>query len=824
MTTATRANVAGLLPLLPNQQALLLARGLHREDPGLIHVTFTLRGGLDVDRYLAAWRAVIRRHPALRASIRAREGGDPMVVIWHDVELPVEVLDWRALDGATRAQRWDRLLVADRRLGLDPAAEPVMRLRVVRVADGAFEVLWSSHHLFVDGWSAAIVLEDVMARYRGGQATDAGPAPPDALRAYVRWMQGADDAAARDFWRERLAGYDGAPRLTLGDPDPAAAGYGELTVQIPAELAERLGAAAAHAGVTANAFVQCAWSLLLARLLRTDDVVFGTTVAGRAAPVAGIERLVGFLSNAVPIRMRLDPAQPVAELLGSARDAQFAMQPFEHAPLASIHGWSGVPGSRAMFETFLMVANYRFAAADPPAGADPPANGGAPPDGSVAHSDFDSGLTATFPFVVAVALGVLTFVRCRFELARCTPEAAELVAAQLLDTIRAMIDAPGATVGELHARSGDHLDGVVTRAGDEPAPAARRAPTPPGDDVELRMAQLWEEVLGIEGIGVHDDYFTLGGTSITAVRLFGLIEDRFGQRLPLSTLLTGATIADLAKLLRGGEPPRPAVRALVPIQPKGSQPPIACLHPNTGHVLFYRTLAERLGPDQPLYGFEPVGLDGVAEPLETVAEMAALYVDELRTVQPRGPYRLVGHCFGGVLALEMARLLEARGEPIDLLAVLDPPRLQTDAARERAARIWRERGVMALPGAATRRLVHVARRELRKTVVRWWGQAFGGAGGRQRANQERIRDVCDRALATYEAVPCSTPITLITSTEENRWSAGIVADWRALTPELQLGRVDSGHGSMLDEPAVGAVAAIIVSSLSMPSAGQSRER
>lgn len=798
---SARANVESILQLSPNQRAMLLARSLQPEDPGFIQVTFTLRGALDLDRYAAAWREVVARHPSLRASARDRKDADPLVVVWRAIDLPLESEDWRGDDEARRQARWSELLAADRRSDLDPASEPVMRLRVVQVEDDRHQVLWSSHHLFVDGWSAAIVLEDVIASYRalGGHGDRPTPASPEALASYARWMLQRDDAAAEGFWRERLAGYRGMPRFRIGSPASTARGFEESTVGLDAELVSSISDVCAGTAVTPNAFVQTAWALVVGALYGTDDVVFGTSVAGRAVPVDGVERLVGYLTNAVPVRTRIESAQTLQATLEAARDAQFAMQPFEHIPLDSIQEWSDVPGHRELFETFLMVANYPFEAT------------GAADGDDVTHSGFDSGLTSAFPITVAVDLGTSAFVRCRFDSARCTREAAAMLVERFMAVMAAMTEAPiDRPVSDLDLGTAwPSVDEVVASRSDD----GLRAGDPPRDDIELRLVRLWQTNLDIDGVGIHDDYFALGGTSIAAVRLFGAIEDEFGMRLPLSALITRSTVAGLAGLVRGEEATESNWRTLVPIQVNGDEAPIACIHPNTGEVLFYRSLATHLGNDQPLIGVKPLGLDGTEDPIESIPDMAALYTRELRSVQPHGPYRLVGYCLGATLALEMARQFEADGETVELLAMIDPPRLEVPSARERAARIRKSRGSIALTMTALVRLRHAITSRLRRQVGHRWDRTFGGATGRRRLDQERVRVACGIAAGRYHAEPVSAPIAYIYSSDGRDTTTEWMDQWRRLTPDFRAYPVESGHTHMLEEPAIEFVAGAITAEL-----------
>ncbi len=187
---------------------------------------------------------------------------------------------------------------------------------------------------------------------------------------------------------------------------------------------------------------------------------------------------------------------------------------------------------------------------------------------------------------------------------------------------------------------------------------------------EQQLCRIWANLLHQETVGVTEEFFELGGTSLLAVRMFSEIQRVFGKGLPLVTLFQAPTIEQLARLLDDKKAPRPS-RSLVPIQPKGTKPPLVLIHGAGGGLLWgYTNLAMKLGPDQPVYAVEP-RLNTGADAPHSVEQMATRYVQELRGFQPHGPYYLGGYCFGGYVAYEMARQLVAEGEQIALLALLD---------------------------------------------------------------------------------------------------------------------------------------------------------
>jgi amino acid adenylation domain-containing protein len=207
----------------------------------------------------------------------------------------------------------------------------------------------------------------------------------------------------------------------------------------------------------------------------------------------------------------------------------------------------------------------------------------------------------------------------------------------------------------------------------DPGQVQRDRPcVPPRDAVERDLVAIWEKALNVRPVGVRDNVFDLGVHSLTAAQIFADTGKKFGKKLPPGLLFQAPTVEAVAQFLRGGaEPPRHS--SLVPIQPHGSRPPLFCVHGGAGTVLMFHDLARHLGDDQPLYGLQMRGLYGGAPPHTRVEDMAAHYLQEIRAVQPRGPYRLGGYCFGGLVAYEMAQRLLRQGESVALLALFNAP-------------------------------------------------------------------------------------------------------------------------------------------------------
>jgi acyl-CoA synthetase (AMP-forming)/AMP-acid ligase II/thioesterase domain-containing protein len=192
----------------------------------------------------------------------------------------------------------------------------------------------------------------------------------------------------------------------------------------------------------------------------------------------------------------------------------------------------------------------------------------------------------------------------------------------------------------------------------------------PGDQLEQTVAGIWARVLGADAVGIHQNFFQLGGYSLAAARMLDEVERISGKRLPMSILFEAPTVAQLAKVLRE-EAPSVRWPSLVAVQPRGGRPPFFCVHGGSGNVLEFDFLARRLGPEQPFYGLQARGLDGVTPPRARIEDMAADYVEEIQAVQGDGPYLLGGLAIGGLVAFEMARQLESHGRHVVFLALFD---------------------------------------------------------------------------------------------------------------------------------------------------------
>jgi amino acid adenylation domain-containing protein len=212
---------------------------------------------------------------------------------------------------------------------------------------------------------------------------------------------------------------------------------------------------------------------------------------------------------------------------------------------------------------------------------------------------------------------------------------------------------------------------VEAAQGDRPSPDTLSKPRNL-TEVELTLINTWQEILQVNSVGLHDNFFDLGGHSLLAVRLMNQIEKRFNRKLPLATLFQAPTIEQLASYLQNSQTKVlcPSLVIVKPGQAQSTRPPLFCIHVLGRGVKFYRPLAQHMAPDQPIYGLSS-HIAGEAFAFNRVDELADHYIQQMRTLQPEGPYYLAGVSFGGLVAFEIARRLVDQGQKVALLALLD---------------------------------------------------------------------------------------------------------------------------------------------------------
>ncbi|SCY82250.1 Condensation domain-containing protein, partial [Nitrosospira sp. Nl5] len=347
-----------LYPLSPMQSGMLFHSVFDNEAGVYLNQLRVDIEAVDIARFKAAWQAAIDRHEILRTGF-LHESKTPLQWVAKTAELPCVEYDWwdRASHFPENQERdLDALARSEHVLGFDLEKPSLMRLALVRVGDNRYHVIWTVHHLLLDGWSTSQLLGEVLSRYAGKKP----PASRSRYRDFIAWLGCLNASASESYWKERLQDVAEPTRLaTALSPvkEKESLGYGEYVSEMGPDVTEGLVQFAKRERVTLNTLVQAAWALLLSRYIGREKVVFGVTVAGRPADLAGAEHLLGLFINTLPVVAAVAPEQETGAWMRDLQAQNLASREHEHTPLYEIQRWTGQSG-QGWFDNILVFENY----------------------------------------------------------------------------------------------------------------------------------------------------------------------------------------------------------------------------------------------------------------------------------------------------------------------------------------------------------------------------------------------------------------------------------------------------------------------------------
>ena len=673
----TNKNVEDIYPLSPVQLSLLFAHLRDpRDDPGQVLVRCWLEGRVDRDLLQDCWHWVVQRHPVLRSSIHWQQIDQPLQVVRKSVKPAIQFKDVSTLDDGEKQQATESLLQEERNRPLRLDQAPTFRIVLLSFPDNTHYLCWTCHHILVDGWSASIVLSDLVGRYQDQLLNqDNSKPPPRRYHDYITWTGQQDVSTAQRFWRDlspprsaRKAVWTGV----LSSIGAAEQPIGSAARMLDADTKRHADNLIQTRQTTLGLTIQAAWVVFLHQLCQSRNVEYLVTVSGRSIQLPGIDAMVGQFSNSLPLTVRVNPEQKFVDVLERVSELSGRLREFEYVTPTQIQDWgisaegqtrTRIGQDKRHINSLVVVENFPWTATEH-----------VDHESSIRITSLSGDITSKFPFTLTVVGG--DDITLRLDLrGQHDPQLPATLLDGLVNLIAGLFASPAGEIGATGEKANpgltaEHVFASSSSLSGTDATAQQLSEyVPPRDEVELQLTAIWQQAFRRKRIGSTDDFFDIGGDSIIALSIYADMEKIFDVKLPLSTIIEYRTITELAKLIR--KPGQYRFRSLVPMQ-LGSQQtsPVFGIHAE-GDVVFYKDLARALGTEQSFYGLQAIHLDGTERPFNRIEDMAAHYISEIREVQARGPYTLVGMCFGGLIAFEMARQLVADGEQLNALVVID---------------------------------------------------------------------------------------------------------------------------------------------------------
>jgi len=780
------------------QRAFWIYSGSGADDPAILTVRFSVAGFMGAASLQAAWDATVSQHEMLRATINEDKSNEPLLVVREHLKQKIAYLTSDDLPTIS--------------LSLSEAPAHKLYCRVTSPDSRTF--YWHCHHALLDGWSAQIVLRDLLANYE--QVSNGETPKVSEETQYLpvhRQLQQIDNNRSSCFWEKKLHGFL-QPRL-LTHAASASSSRNQISMEnevLDANLAKTINLLCRKSNVTFATALQALYLYFMGLLCHGDDVVIGVAVNGRPAHIKNIDTVVGCFSTVVPIRLKLDPAKSFEQHIKKLQAELFEAADHQHLGLNSILDQAEPACQSKLFDSLLVIENFPL---QQPANASDKA-------GALEITHFSSDIVSSYPLTVTLIPGESWRIRCDFDPDRISRGWMMSMQQSLTNLITRLASDWTTPLESLS----ENLQQLVPQHPDSRALKNRNSHYTlreelfdtlegPRDQTELDVVALWEEILHLRPISMDDKFFDLGGNSLQAIRLIEKIYQQSGCRLSASIFLTNPTVTmcteEIARLGKGSS----AVQCLVPLKSSGLSSPLFCLHAGGGHAMFYRDFALNLPADVPCYAIQPKGIDGQVAPLTDIKKMAAHYIAEIKKVQPNGPYNLLCYCFGGALMLEMACQLELNDESIGHLIVADAP-APVPATHPMAYCGWRafllyefivQKRWVLLAGAA-------------KTLLKKFSYRVTSDNSQSSRPKTlaAVQQACVTGFQQYRARPTQLAVTFLNAghENENNISSCYMRNWETLTPNRRDYKLNGDHGFIFDQPGVVETARVVAEILDTP--------
>lgn len=783
----------GHLPLTYGQERLWR---LHQmaTNPSLYNIPYLvqLEGPLDTAALEKSIQHLIARHEALRTSfaLAENEGQNsptavsttPISIIHAPDTIPHSFQLTRIPDPVATITEARDILSDLIHQPFDLRQAPLLRAGVVSLSPTTHLFGMAVHHILFDGWSALLFRQELAIAYAHYAHHKAGepnlPPVPLQMVDYAYWQRSTLNQQAIDqqiaYWQEQLAHQPTPLQLPTDKPSPTAVdSAGQTTqIQLPAPVIQKLKTVSQQNQTSLFLVLLAGFNTLLHRYSGQTDLLVGTPIAGRQR--REVESIVGYFNNIVMLRSDLQGNPTFADLLPRLRPMLLGAMDHQELPfqmVADLPSVVRVPLTRALFALDAAEEPLRL----------PGITATKIPLGQ-RTADFDLAV-----YLNEQADGSLHAILL-YKTALFSASRMEQFAQNLVALLTAVAENPHQALDQIPLPH-PPLTGDSTPA--TPPPTAVGDQTAPRNETERLLLGIWQEVLQTKQIGIHDNFFALGGHSLLALRLFEKITLATGQNLPLATLLRAPTIAELTAVLTAADQP-PSWSSLVPIQPEGELPPLFFIHAHGGNVVGYYDLGQYLGQNQPLYGLQAHGLSGDVPLLTDFKEMAAHYVNEMRQLQPHGPYYVGGWCLGGYLSFAVAHELQKQGERAAFVGIFEAPHPEYDAVAAQANGLTR----------AVRRSLDRLDTETMRLTETPSGERLGYLANRTRRLFTNLQTKAVRQVGTERVDPTVQAVALA-RIEEMHEEALQAYEWERYHGRVTIFRAEKQPRGRPDDPTLG---------------------
>ncbi len=352
--------IADIYPLSPMQEGMLYHYLVDDDVEQYFEQTcFEIQGNLELDYFQQAWDWVITDNEVLRTVFRWEGVKTPLQIVLSERKPNITILNLSNLSPGEQQRQLEKIKLNDRKKGFDLKTGPLNRLLICYLSQDHYAIIWSYHHIIMDGWSTGIILTEVFQAYRGLlQGESITPIPKCKFKNYLKFMESQDQEKVLQYWREYLAGFTIPTGLPGDQNSQKKSTLSEVELNIELQESIAIKEFAKRNRVTVNTILQFAWAIILQRYNRCRDVVYGSTVSGRPETLPGIQHSVGLYINTVPVRFKFHPEETIISQLRRQMEMNLQQKSYEYLSLTEIAQQSELPGQIPLFDNILVFENY----------------------------------------------------------------------------------------------------------------------------------------------------------------------------------------------------------------------------------------------------------------------------------------------------------------------------------------------------------------------------------------------------------------------------------------------------------------------------------
>ncbi len=787
MTTEKKPKIEAIYPLSSMQQGLLFHHLMEGEDQGFLHVQCVLEGVLDLEKLKTAWQSVTLRHEVMRTSVHWKKIERPIRVVRPEKNIEWTLLNWSQKTPIEQEDLLKNYKEESKQQGVNFEKTPLSNITLIQKSSTSYFLIWSCHHLLLDGWSSTIILKDVFKYYQG-LCSDTTPnlETIPSYKSYSNWLQRHTTDEAASFWSKT---FDGFIKPSLFEQKQSVGNTTQLqyTKAFSEETTADLKQLAKYYRVTLNTLFQGIWSLLLKHYFKNNDITFGTTVSGRSIPFPNIELMAGMFANVLPVRSVLNPSETFESHLTPLQSQQQEARNYEYCTSDQIANWVGLSPDIPLFNSLFVFENFPWEDID---------------CGDLKVKGFESGLTTTYPITA-----IFKIEDCIEYTLQINPNLIAITTVQwFLESIsklaEALLENKGSTVSELLETLPilENEEDSFSKKEKKSNTSTEENYAAPRNQVELQLVEIWERIFGINCISIKDSFFDLGGKSLLAVKMFSFIEEEIEVKLPPTTLLEYPTIELLADVIKADNHETVQWKYLIPIKAKGTKNPLFCIHAGGGHVFFYKDLANAIDQDRPVYALQPVGIFGEDEMHHSIETMAKDYADEIIIAQPKGIINVVVYCFSTCVGVEIASYLKTKGRQVNVIVA--------DTIAEHRLLLDKERLSIRV-FAFLKRLAQNPFKALNAMIgfrIMFYLKPIkiNLFGSEAEKNTEKIRVHLVKLFNKYQwKTKIDTVVLIVSKKVDDRYNGEIVKSWKSLTDnDIPVTEFVGDHASIFNLPDV----------------------